>query len=138
MLQSIARELLARYAPETTVVDDVVVVPVDVIPVSLIGIESYGAMFLKTFLLSDDMPGSLVSSSGHTLLCSIPYEELIRYAQSHGIPIVPDEHDDVRSMLDAISMAQPQTYQSLRKSAQRLHAKMSVVCAGDANGSEHQ
>jgi hypothetical protein len=85
-------------------------------PVALMSMEAFGARFLGSFLEEQDPPHA------PRLLHTIPEEEIVKYAKRHGIAVVPEEHDEVREMLDRIAKRQPQTYFSLAKSGERLSA----------------
>lgn len=75
--------------------------------------EEYCAGVLRAFL-SDNPPPE------ETIFSTIPEAELLAYAAAHGVAIAPAPHDPARDMLDAIAKAQPQTYSSMRRSAERL------------------
>jgi hypothetical protein len=91
------------------------------IPVQLMSMEAYCGLFLASFLEERDPP------QGKFLLTTIPEAELIAFATAHNIPVEQEQIDDVRTMLDNIAKAQPQTYFSLRRSSDRLRAAAEML-----------
>ena len=55
---------------------------------------------------------------------------LIAYAERHGIPVVCEEVDDARALLDQIAREQPQTPFSLVKSAECLRPLLGKASGG--------
>lgn len=91
--------------------------------VQLMSMEAYCSAFLKSFMEEAPPP------SGIMLLTTIPEDALIAFAKEHDIPVVCDDRDDVRRMLDSIAASQPQTYFSLRRSSDRLKAAAEMLRA---------
>lgn len=107
MQVAVAQALLARHAPDIRVSPEGTAV-------GLMSMEAYGAAFLASFMERQELPMEPL------LFISIPEQLLVAYAQAKGIPVVREEHDDIRRMLDRIAAQQPQTYFSLYRSARRL------------------
>jgi len=110
MLTAIAVALLRRHAPDITVERNTA----NAIVVHLYSMESFGSAFLAAFLEGAEPPRRPL------LLHTIPESELAAFARLQGIPVIAEERDTVRQMLDRIAERQPQTYFSLCKSALRL------------------
>jgi tRNA(Ile)-lysidine synthase TilS/MesJ len=113
MQDEIARTLLARHAPHIEITPEGE-------PVALMSLERYASAFLASLLEGTSAP------SGRQLLRTIPERTLVAYARRHAIPVVEEERDAARGMLERIAQRQPQTFFSLARSAQRILAQQDV------------
>jgi hypothetical protein len=111
MLIAVAEALLHKHAPHITFAQHGA-------PVKLMTMERFGSAFITAFLEEQEPP------QGQMLLYSVPEQEIILFAKHHEIPIVEEEKDDAQLMLDDLAKSQPQTYQSLMRSALRLLPQM--------------
>lgn len=114
MLRAVATDLLQKHSPH-------IMIDAAGTRTTLLSLEQFGARFLGVFMEAADPP------EGPFLLHTIPEQVIVGYAEKKGFPIVREEKDKVRKMLDGISAEQPQTYFALVRSAQRLEGILETL-----------